>query len=65
MAEKLDVNVPIVSISIYGQGRIAAIGDVDMFSSNPMFGFNSLDNKQLIQNLILWFHTPCTIQELQ
>ena len=56
--ENSDVNVPIVSISIYGQGRIAAFGDVDMFSSNPVFGLNALDNKQLIQNLILWFHTP-------
>jgi hypothetical protein len=53
-----DINVPIISISIYGQGRIAAFGDVDMFSSNPLFGLKSLDNKQLIQNLILWFHSP-------
>ncbi|TFG21009.1 MAG: hypothetical protein EU530_01585 [Promethearchaeota archaeon] len=53
-----DVHVPVVSISIYGQGRIAAFGDVDMFSSNPLFGLTSLDNKQLIQNLIMWFHTP-------
>jgi len=53
-----DVHVPIVSISIFGQGRIAAFGDVDMFSSNPLFGLSALDNKQLIQNLIMWFHTP-------
>ena len=53
-----DTSVPIVSISIYGQGRIAAFGDVDLFGSNPLFGMNSLDNKQLIQNLIMWFHTP-------
>jgi hypothetical protein len=53
-----DVLVPIVSISIYGQGRIAAFGDVDIFGTNPMFGLNALDNKQLVQNLIMWFHTP-------
>lgn len=53
-----DLHVPVVSISIYGQGRIAAFGDVDMFSANPLFGVKSLDNKQLIQNLFIWFHTP-------
>ena len=53
-----DVLVPIISISIYGQGRIAAFGDVDMFGSNPVFGLDSLDNKKLVQNLIMWFHTP-------
>ncbi len=53
-----DTHVPIVSISIYGQGRIAAFADVDMFSSNPLFGLKSLDNKQLIQNLIMWFSVP-------
>lgn len=53
-----DVFVPVVSISIYGQGRIAAFGDVDMFGANPLFGLGSLDNKQLIQNLFMWFHTP-------
>ncbi|MBN2156462.1 MAG: hypothetical protein JW776_10500 [Candidatus Lokiarchaeota archaeon] len=53
-----DIHVPIVGISIYGQGRIAAFGDVDLFSSNPLFGLDSLDNRQLIQNLMIWFHTP-------
>jgi len=53
-----EIHVPVVSVSIYGLGRIAAITDVDMFGSNPLFGLDSLDNKQLIQNLILWFHTP-------
>jgi len=53
-----DEFVPIVSISIFGQGRIAAFGDVDMFGSNPLFGLDSLDNKQLLKNLLIWFHTP-------
>jgi hypothetical protein len=53
-----EINVPLIAASVYGQGRVVALGDIDIFSSNPRFGLDSLDNKRLIQNVIDWLNQP-------
>lgn len=53
-----DVNVPIIAITTYGQGRVVAIGDIDIFAGNPEFGLNTLDNKKVIMNVFNWFSHP-------
>lgn len=53
-----EVNVPIIAITTYGQGRVVAIGDIDIFGGNPEFGLNALDNKRVIMNIFNWFSHP-------
>lgn len=36
----------------FGQGKVVAIGDIDIFTTNSRIGINSLDNRKFIQNLI-------------
>lgn len=42
----------------YGQGKVVAIGDIDIFTSNSRIGINSLDNRKLVQNIINWLIEP-------
>lgn len=42
----------------FGSGKVAAIGDVDIFSNDPNFGINKLDNRKFITNLINWLIEP-------
>jgi hypothetical protein len=53
-----DVNIPLIAITTYGQGRVVAFGDIDIFGANPEFGLNTLDNKRVIQNIFNWFSRP-------
>ena len=60
--------VPLIGLTVYGQGRVCAIGDIDIFSDNSRFGIQSgaLDNRRLIRNIIQFFqsqmHSEITIE---
>ena len=42
----------------FGQGKVVALGDIDLFTSNSKFGINALDNRKFIQNMINWLINP-------
>lgn len=42
----------------FGKGKVVAIGDIDIFTSDSNFGLNSLDNQKFIQNVINWLIEP-------
>ncbi len=42
----------------FGQGKVVAIGDVDLFTSNSRIGINSMDNRKFLQNIINWLINP-------
>ncbi len=42
----------------FGRGKVAAIGDIDIFSNDPNFGINKLDNRKFITNLFNWLTKP-------
>jgi len=44
--------------STYGKGKIAALGDVDLFSKDPNFGINQLENRKFVKNLFNWLIKP-------
>ncbi len=48
----------LAAYSEFGQGKIIAIGDIDIFTSNSRIGINSLDNRKFIQNIINWLINP-------
>lgn len=48
----------ISACTAFGSGKVAAIGDVDIFSNDPNFGINKLDNRKFITNLIDWLKKP-------
>ncbi len=48
----------IAACTAFGNGKVAAIGDVDIFSNDPNFGINKLDNRKFITNLINWLNAP-------
>jgi len=48
----------IAAYTEYGQGKVVAIGDIDIFTTNSRIGINSLDNRKLIQNIISWLIEP-------
>ena len=48
----------IAACTAFGSGKVAAIGDVDIFSNDPNFGINKLDNRKFITNLINWLGEP-------
>jgi hypothetical protein len=48
----------IAAYTEFGQGKVVAIGDIDIFTSNSRFGINSLDNQKLLQNIINWLIEP-------
>lgn len=53
-----DHDIPLIAANTYGQGRVVALGDIDVFGSNPRFGLSSLDNRKLIENIFAWFDQP-------
>lgn len=53
-----DHDIPLIAANTYGQGRIVAMGDIDIFGNNPRFGLASLDNQKLIENIFSWFDQP-------
>lgn len=48
----------IAAYAEFGQGKVVAIGDIDIFTSNSRIGLNSYDNRKFIQNIIIWVITP-------
>ncbi|TFF85577.1 MAG: hypothetical protein EU518_00915 [Promethearchaeota archaeon] len=44
--------------STYGKGKIVALGDVDIFSKDPNFGINQLENRKFIKNIFNWLIKP-------
>ena len=42
----------------FGQGKVVAVGDIDIFTSNSRIGINSLDNRKFLQNIINWLIEP-------
>ena len=42
----------------FGQGKVVAIGDIDLFTTSSKFGINSLDNRKFLQNIINWLINP-------
>lgn len=41
----------------YGQGRVFALGDIDIFTNDSKIGFNAFDNQQFLHNAINWLTT--------
>jgi len=48
----------IAAYTEFGQGKVVAIGDIDIFTSNSRIGINSLDNQKFLQNIINWLIEP-------
>ncbi|MFX0027764.1 MAG: hypothetical protein ACFE8B_01020 [Candidatus Hermodarchaeota archaeon] len=48
----------IAAYSEFGQGKVVAIGDIDIFTSDSNIGLHSLDNQRFIQNIINWLIEP-------
>jgi len=48
----------IAAYSEFGRGKVIAIGDIDIFTSDSNIGLNSLDNQKFIQNMINWLIEP-------
>ncbi|MFX0041597.1 MAG: hypothetical protein ACFE8L_01680 [Candidatus Hodarchaeota archaeon] len=48
----------------YGQGRVAALGDIDIFTNDSNIGLNQLDNQLLITNILKWLIEPVKEPEL-
>ncbi|MFW9820795.1 MAG: hypothetical protein ACFFE5_14390, partial [Candidatus Thorarchaeota archaeon] len=42
----------------FGQGKVVAIGDIDIFTSNSRMGINTFDNRKFLQNIINWLIEP-------
>ncbi len=48
----------IAAYSNFGQGKVVALGDIDIFCSDDNIGINSLDNQKFLQNTINWLIEP-------
>ena len=48
----------------YGQGRVVALGDIDLFTNDSNIGLNQLDNQLLITNIFKWLIEPVKEPEL-
>ncbi len=48
----------IAAYTQYGQGKIIALGDIDIFTNDPNIGLNQKDNRKLILNILDWFIEP-------
>lgn len=48
----------IAAYSNFGQGKVIALGDIDIFCSDDNIGINSLDNQKFLQNIINWLTEP-------
>ena len=48
----------IAAYTKFGQGKVIAFGDVDIFSSDDNIGINSLDNQKFLGNIFSWLVEP-------
>lgn len=44
----------LAAFSEYGQGKVLALGDIDIFTNDSRIGINSSDNQQFLQACIEW-----------
>jgi len=54
----------IAAYTEFGQGKVLAIGDIDIFTNDSNIGINSLDNQKFLQNVINWLIEPVKEQEV-
>jgi len=52
--EKTDKELIVSACSLFGQGKVFAIGDIDLFSNNEKFGIHEMDNRKFVINIINW-----------
>ena len=48
----------IAAYSNFGQGKVIALGDIDIFCSDDKIGISSLDNQKFLQNVLNWLIEP-------
>ncbi|MFX0059590.1 MAG: hypothetical protein ACFE85_15710 [Candidatus Hodarchaeota archaeon] len=48
----------IAACTEFGQGKVVAFGDIDIFCNGSNFGINSFDNQKLIENTVNWLIEP-------
>lgn len=48
----------IAAYAKFGQGKVIALGDIDIFCSDDNIGINSLDNQKFLNNLFSWLVEP-------
>ena len=48
----------LAAYSEYGQGKVVAFGDIDIFCSDDNIGINTLDNQKFIHNIFSWLTEP-------
>jgi len=48
----------IAAYAKFGQGKVIAFGDVDIFCSDDNIGINSLDNQKFLGNIFSWLVEP-------
>ena len=48
----------IAAYSKFGQGKVIAFGDIDIFSSDDNIGINSLDNQKFLHDSFSWLIEP-------
>jgi hypothetical protein len=46
------------AFSEFGRGKVVALGDIDMVTSDSNIGLKSLDNQKFMQNVINWLIEP-------
>ncbi|MHA2005839.1 MAG: hypothetical protein ACXABO_07795 [Promethearchaeota archaeon] len=64
--EESKQNLPIIGIAHYELGKIAAIGNLSIFSSlNKSYGIKAADNFKLVANLIAWLLNKAKSEEEQ
>ncbi len=54
----------IAAFTEFGQGKVLAIGDIDVFTTDSNIGINSLDNQKFLQNAINWLIEPVKEQKV-
>ncbi|UCD01694.1 MAG: hypothetical protein JSV23_01330 [Promethearchaeota archaeon] len=53
-----EIQQTVAAYTEFGQGKVVALGDIDIFTSNSRIGINSLDNSKFLQNIISWLIAP-------
>ncbi|MBY9014719.1 MAG: hypothetical protein KGD68_03420 [Candidatus Lokiarchaeota archaeon] len=48
----------IAAYAKFGQGKVIALGDIDIFCSDDNIGINSLDNQKFLYNIFSWLVEP-------
>ncbi len=48
----------IAAYAKFGQGKVIALGDIDIFCSDDNIGINSLDNQKFLNNILSWLVEP-------